>query len=448
MSDQKPGRPSNPLAGHVVRAQAAQILAPVLASKSSLSVAPGHPPLLRELCYGTLRLYPRLNLQLEQLLTKGLKSRDMDVRALLLIGLYQLQYMRIPDHAVLDQTVSATLRLDKKWARGLVNAVLRNFQRQSETIDSKLASNDAFNYAHPLWLIKQLKQAWPNQWQQTLQAGNQHPPMCIRVNRLQSEPGPYRTQLAADDIEASPCQFATTGLRLTQPVGVDLLPGFHQGSCSVQDEAAQLCAGLLDLQPGQRVLDACAAPGGKTGHLLETEPKIELTATDVSAERMTEVRANLQRLGLSNHTVSLSSTDATLLGCQDNATPFDRILLDAPCSGTGVIRRHPDIKLLRRPTDIEGFRQQQRQLLDHLWPLLVEGGLLLYVTCSIMPGENQDQISEFVNRQPAVEIIDIDQPWGQPLSSGRQILPSVEGADGFFFALLRKPTTSQTQVSA
>ena len=402
---------------------------------------PAGQALLRELCFGTLRMFPRLNIQLDRLLEKGLEARDADVRALLLTGLYQLQYMRIPDHAVLDQTVDATGALNKKWARGLTNAVLRNALRQSAASEAGLAGNLSFEMAHPQWLCESLRHLWPRQFSAIIEAGNSHPPMCIRVNIQKTGLAEYRNALSAAAIEHRPCTLGKAGLRLKKPTGVDNLPGFDSGHCSVQDEAAQLCAPLLQLKKGQRVLDACAAPGGKAGHLLETNPNIHLTALDISEERLVDVASNLERLGLN---ATLAAVDAADPKAWWNGQPFDRILLDVPCSGTGVIRRHPDIKILRRPGDIPGFQKQQKRLLDNLWPLLAEDGLLLYVTCSIMPDENEEQIAAFVRRHENVDLIAIDSCRGEshgcgPQPLGRQLLPSIDGPDGFYFALLKKP---------
>lgn len=386
-------------------------------------------------------MYPRLNAQLNLLLSKGLKARDADVRALLLIGLYQLQHMRIPDHAVVDQTVSATQSLGKKWARALTNAILRKAQRESCSLASRLAEQPDFDNAHPQWLCEALTRAWPKQFNKIIDAGNNHPPMCIRINAQKTDREQYAKILDASDIEHRTCSSNTVGIRLEKPLGVDKLPNFYEGFCSVQDEAAQFCADLLQLQKGQRVLDACAAPGGKTCHLLETEPDIRLLALDISEERLRDVEDNFQRLGLS---AELLATDAAETREWWDGEHFDRILLDAPCSGTGVIRRHPDIKILRRPKDIEGFRRQQERLLENLWPLLAEDGLLLYVTCSIMPDENEAQIKAFIDRQDDIEALPVEGSWPkgvqfetQPV--GRQLLPDVDGPDGFYFALLKKP---------
>lgn len=396
---------------------------------------PADQGLYAELCYGTLRQFPRLNMILGVLLKNHLKSQDADVRALLLIGLYQLAFMRIPDHAALDQTVEAVSGLGKNWARGLTNAILRNYLRQKDQIDISLEEELAYKTSLPEWLFKEWQTAWPEKLDQIVETANQYPPMCLRVNFQKNTRGGYLNLLAESGIKAQAGSLGDASIRLDQSVAVSALPGFFEGSCSVQDEAAQLCAPLLQLKPGMHVLDACSAPGGKTGHLLETCPDIELLALDNSAKRLNDVQSNLERLGFKS---VLQAADAAAIDKWWNKRPFDRILLDAPCSGTGVIRRHPDIKVLRRPTDIDGFRQQQLRLLEGLWPTLAENGLLLYVTCSIMPAENKVQIEQFSERHPEAEVLPVNADWGTSLPLGRQLLPGDQGADGFYFALLKK----------
>jgi 16S rRNA (cytosine967-C5)-methyltransferase len=382
-----------------------------------------------------LRQAPQLNLILGQLLQKKLKPQDTDVKALLLLGLYQLRFTRIPDHAALNQTVEAVNGLGKNWARGLTNAILRNYLRQKEQIESQLASDIEFRTSLPRWIVERWQQAWPEKLDQIVETANQYPPMCLRVNLGRHQREDYIHELGNAGIEAQPGQMSASSVKLSQPVAVSALPGFFEGSCSVQDEAAQLCAPLLELSAGLRVLDACAAPGGKTGHLLETCPDIELQAMDNSAKRLKDVQSNLERLGFQ---ASLSAADAAATDKWWDKQPFDRILLDAPCSGTGVIRRHPDIKVLRRPADIQSFQQQQMRLLEGLWPTLAENGLLLYVTCSIMPDENEMQIEQFMARHPDAGVKPINADWGIGLSLGKQLLPGDQGADGFYFALLQK----------
>ena len=419
------------------RAQAASLLAPILNEKQSLKITQGteHSALLRELCYGSLRLYPRLKLILDELVSKPLKPKDSDIQALLVLGLYQLFHMRIPDHAVLDETVKAASTLNKKWAKGLINGVLRTALRQRNDIESKLSGEIEYQTTHPAWLAIQIHAAWPDQAEKIFAAGNERPPMTIRVNQQLSSVASYISKLEAADIPASALDSSNSAIKIDPPVAVSLLPGFDAGSCSVQDEAAQWATEFFPMETKHRVLDACAAPGGKTCHLLETAPDIALTAIDVDEKRTELVQENLSRLSLNAEVVTADAADTDSWW---DGKSFHRILIDAPCSGTGVIRRHPDIKILRRPTDIQSFCDQQRRLLKSLWPLLDQDGLLLYVTCSIMPDENEEQILAFLNDTPNAVLEPLDRPGCLSLTAGLQSLPSIDGADGFYFALLRK----------
>ena len=419
------------------RAQAATLLAPVLNQKQSLLIAQNNEDiaLLRELCYGSLRLYPRLKLTLDQLIKKPLKSKDFDIQALLILGLYQLFYMRVPDHAALDEAVKATSALKKQWAKGLVNGVLRNAIRNREEIEAKLKGHLEFQTAHPQWLSEHIQNAWQDQASAIFEAGNQRPPMTLRVNQQQTSATEYLSKLEEAAIEASALDSTPGVIKVDPPVPVSRLPEFDKGHCSVQDEAAQWAGEFLAPEPGQRVLDACAAPGGKTCHLLEIAPKIDLTAIEIDEDRKALIQENLTRLHLD---AKLICADAANTASWWDDEPFQRILIDAPCSGTGVIRRHPDIKLLRRPTDIQKFCEQQRCLLDALWPLLGRDGLLLYVTCSIMPDENEKQVSAFLDRTPDAVAERLFRPECIQLNAGLQNLPNAGGPDGFYFALLRK----------
>ena len=422
------------------RAAAAQVLAAVCDEGQSLErqlariepqVRERDRGLLRELCYGSLRWQPLLRALLEPLLQKPLKERDGDIRQLLIVGAYQLLYLRIPPHAAISSAVDAARALDKKWAAGLINAILRTLQRDERRLFEQLPAHAAD--AHPAWLWKMIRGAWPEQAEQIFAANNTHPPFCLRVNRAVSTQAEYLERLRGGGFEADACRFAPEGVRLASPCDVNLLPGFADGAASVQDEAAQLAAHLLDVRPGQRVLDACCAPGGKTAHLLELQPAADLTAIDVSAERLQRVAANLQRLRLKARLIAGDGREP--VGWWDGR-PFDRILLDAPCSGTGVIRRHPDIKLLRTAADIEQLAELQQQLLAALWPLLAPGGLLLYATCSIMPAENTGTIERFLSTTTSAREVPIEAGWGIPQRAGRQLLPADH--DGFYYALLKK----------
>lgn len=425
------------------RVQAARFLAELLRDERSLAALPPYPELppqdralLQELCYGVCRFYHRHEILLRQLLPKPLKAKDADIHALLHLGIYQLLGTRIPDHAALSATVEAAANLKKPWAKGLINGVLRNVQRQRGELTPDYNSDPVWQFSHPAWFIRQLRDAWPDHWEQILQANNQHPTFTLRVNRRQGSRDAYLQRLHAAECSAEPAPHAPDGITLPQPVPVTQLPGFDAGAVSVQDEAAQLAAGLLDLAPGQRVLDACCAPGGKTGHMLEREPALAgVVALDAEPKRMPRVRENLQRLGLE---AALKVADATRPQDWWDGQPFDRILLDAPCSATGVIRRHPDIKLLRRANDIDKLAALQQQLLRGLWPTLKPGGLLLYATCSVLPRENAVQVIEFLAATPDAEPMLLDAPWGLAAGAGRQLLPLTGGHDGFYYALLRK----------
>ena len=408
------------------------LLGPRLASLED----PRQRALAQELTFGTLRWSYRLEALLAQLLQKPLKKKDRDLHALLLVGLYQLLMLEIPAHAAVSETVEVVRQLGKNWAAGMVNGVLRNAQRQSSALSKAVEGDAAARWSHPDWWIERLQQDWPENWQQILEAGNQRPPMVLRVNRLQVERESYLQQLRAAGIEALALPFPDSAIRLVEPVGVDSLPGFRQGLVSVQDGAAQLCASLLDLQPGQRVLDACAAPGGKTGHILELAPQLEhLLAIDVDERRLQKIRENLQRLQLD---ASLLAVDAGDPQSWWDGKPFDRILLDAPCSASGVVRRHPDIKLLRRPADVCSLAQQQQRLLAALWPLLAPGGMLLYVSCSVFVEENSDNLQVFLDRHADASELPLQAEWGKVMPVGCQLLPGEYGMDGFYFACLIK----------
>jgi 16S rRNA (cytosine967-C5)-methyltransferase len=391
-------------------------------------------PLIQEICYGVLRDYPRLLSITEGLLKKPFKAKDGDIQSLLLVGLYQLIAMRVPDHAAVSETVAATKDLKKPWARALANAVLRNFLREKDQRIKQAEQSEEVCWAHPQWLINEVRAAWPDQWQEILTANNQRPPMTLRVNLSRNSTEDYLAELAAADIAAQASATVNSALQLAQPVDVANLPGFTEGRASVQDAAAQLAASLLKLESGQRVLDVCAAPGGKTSHILETAD-VDLTAVDVDAKRLEKVGQNLQRLG---QTAQLLVGDAREPNTWWDRQTFDRILLDAPCSATGVIRRHPDIKVLRRAADITSLVELQAQILNAVWLLLKPGGMLLYATCSILPRENSEQVEAFIKNCLDATPVSIDADWGHVSGAGRQILPGQNGMDGFYYACLKK----------
>lgn len=427
------------------RLAAARALAAVLEGKASLGTS--LPPLLdkveardrglaQDLAFGAARWQPRLALIAEKLLRKPFKDGDRDLEALLLVGLYQLFYTRIPAHAAIGETVGCVDKLKKTSAKGLLNAVLRNAQRDSESILAELDRDPVLHTAHPRWLQKQLKAFWPEHWQAICAANNAHPPLILRVNRRHGSRDDYLTRLRQVGFDAEPCTFSRDGIRLLQACDVTLLPGFSDGHVSVQDEAAQLAADLLQLAPGQRVLDACAAPGGKTCHLLEAESGLsEVVAVDLEAKRLLRVRENLERLGLD---AKLIAADGRNTAAWWDGRPFQRILLDAPCSATGVIRRHPDIKLTRKADDIPALATLQGELLDAMWSALEVGGILLYATCSTLPTENTEVIGAFLERTPGARELDISGPFGLKQPHGRQLLAQQDGHDGFYYAKLIK----------
>jgi len=432
------------------RLAAARALAAVLSGKASLNsslpaqldkVEDRDRGLTQDLAFGTARWQPRLDLLAAQLLQKPFKAADADVQALLLIGLYQLFYTRIPAHAAIGETVGCADKLKKPWAKGLLNAVLRRAQRDGEAMLADMERDPVVRTAHPRWLQKALKAFWPDQWEAICAANNAHPPMILRVNRRHHSRDGYLKLLADAGVQAQACAYSRDGIVLAEPRDVRGLPGFAEGWISVQDEAAQLAADLLELAPGQRVLDACCAPGGKTCHVLEAEAGLShVVAIDLEAKRLVRVRENLDRLRL----------DAELIACDARDTanwwdgkPFQRILLDAPCSATGVIRRHPDIKLTRQAEDIAPLAALQGELLDALWPTLEVGGMLLYATCSSLPTENTEVIGAFLARTPGARELDLATEAGLRQTHGRQLLAQEGGHDGFYYAKLIKIAASR-----
>jgi 16S rRNA (cytosine967-C5)-methyltransferase len=393
-------------------------------------------PMLKMLCYGALRNHWRLREQLRALLDRPLKPRDSVIESLLVIGIYQLSATRVPDHAAVSMTVEAARMLRRPKYAGLINAVLRNFVRQKINERQPLTEESTFN--HPLWLIRQLQADWPAHWQQILEANNDRAPMWLRVNARRMTAEQY---LAKHAVPASGLTGLPQALRLAKPLAVEELPGFAEGLVSVQDAAAQIAAPWLLQNGGGQILDACAAPGGKTGHLLELLPgTATLTALDDDAVRLRSVGENLARLGLA---ATLIAGDASNPEAWCGTEKYDRILLDAPCSASGVVRRHPDIKLNRREADIPVMAERQRAMLAALWTVLKPGGRLLYVTCSVLVAENDACIGGFLashadaseNRLlPDNNIRDlmIEKP------HGFQVLPGTAGLDGFYFACLDK----------
>ncbi|MBU2884241.1 16S rRNA (cytosine(967)-C(5))-methyltransferase RsmB [Gilvimarinus agarilyticus] len=427
------------------RIGAARVLADLLRHKGSLAsslpavqeqVDEGNHAMLRELCYGTMRYYPRLQLIARKLLDKPLRAKDSDIQALLLLGLYQLDFMRIPDHAAIGETAGAAKALKKPWATGVINGALRRYQREGESIVAKLGGNPEFQKAHPQWLIDAYRKAWPEHYTQMLEANNAHPPLSLRIDTQQVTREDYLERLTQQNIEAKACRYSSCGITLDKPADPTGLPGFDTGLVSVQDEAAQLAAPLLELAPGQRVLDACSAPGGKTGHILQLQPQLEeVVALDCDQRRLKRVQENLDRLGVH---AQVQQGDASQTADWWSGKLFDRILLDAPCSATGIIRRQSDIKLLRRPDDIATLTHLQNRLLDALWATLKPGGILLYATCSALPDENSQVVAAFVNRTPDCASVGIEADWGLAQPHGRQLLQASHHHDGFYYAKLTK----------
>ncbi len=424
-----------------VRAAAARVLYQVVDQGQSLSqqlplaqqqIAPRDAALLQEICYGTLRWLPRLEHIVQALMDKPLKGKQRVFHHLLLVGLYQLGYMRIPAHAAVAETVNATKTLKRPQLRGLINAILRNYQRDQSSLDDASQAEIAGKYCHPSWLLKRLQQAYPNQWQDIVAANHQKAPMWLRVNHQHHTQVSYLAELHAAGIAGAAHSQALDAIKLDVPCDVTRLPGFAQGWVSVQDAAAQLAVDYLQPDSAEHILDCCAAPGGKTCHILEHQPDAIVTAIDADENRLRRIKENLSRLGLN---AEVKHADARYPSAWHTGPAFDRILLDAPCSATGVIRRHPDIKWLRRDSDIPALVTLQAEILDAMWQQLAPGGTLIYATCSVLPDENAEQIRAFLTREPTgiLRTGTHDQP-------GRQLLPGEHDMDGFYYACLEKPT--------
>lgn len=429
------------------RTCAARILARIFSGQQNLSmILPRFLPALedkrdralaQELSYGVMRWYHKLDYILSILLNKPLKSRDMDIKALLLAGLYQFEYTRIPPHAIVSATVDSSLELRKPWAKGLVNALLRKYQKDSKYLQEKAFNEPTARFSMPRWLLCRLQNDYPEKWREIAIACNSRPPMTLRINPRLTSPEQYSNMLKEAKIDAEPVSTnLPQAIRLIQAVDVDELPGFYDGLVSVQDLAAQFVPVLMDLQPSQRILDACAAPGGKLAHILETEPGLgEVVAIEPEANRCERLQETISRLKLR---ASIHRADARDTESWWNQIPFDRILIDAPCSATGVIRRHPDIKYLRQANDVQTTVQTQRQILSSLWPLLRSGGKLLYVTCSILSEENDRQAADFLDGHNDAKLIPIDGDWGHQTEYGKQTLPGDANMDGFYYACFQK----------
>ena len=390
----------------------------------------------RSVCLGTLRWYHQQEMLLSLLLDKPLQNKNRDLHFLLLTALFQLSKTDIARHGIVSETVSLVHALKKKWAKGLVNGVLRSYLRQDAALEIKLKKSPVADTSHPDWLLKLLQTAWPHQWRDITEENNKQAPMSLRVNALRISRDEYLDMLGSENIDASCSSITASAIILKSPCSIEKLPGFDDGLVSIQDVAPQLAAGLLDLQDNQHVLDACAAPGGKAAHIMEASAgKVKLTALELDPQRLQRITDNMQRLG---HKVEIIEGDASSPETWSSGQKYDRILLDAPCSGSGVIRRHPDIKLLRRASDIKQLADQQLRFLHALWPLLKGNGKLLYATCSILPQENENVIHCFLSEEETAKECELDVNYGQSRQHGLQILPGEHQMDGFFYACLQK----------
>lgn len=427
--------------GVVVRQQAVYILREVIDEYRSLddvladhlhNVCDKDQALLQMLCYGVMRWHIQLQAWLEQCANREPGSLEPPVRLLILLGLYQLHYTRIPAHAAIHATVECAKAISLSRATGLINAVLRQYQRLKK--DHALVENDAATYSHQPWMLVQLQADWPASWEDIVASNNIQAPMVLRVNTGDITVEEYIDQLAVRNISARPHGTVSSAVVLENALDVDKLPGFSQGLVSVQDAAAQLATFLLEPEASDRVLDACAAPGGKTAHILQYSATKQLTVLDSSQDRMQKVDTLLQRIRLHAETVVGDAADPDTWW---DGQPYDRILLDVPCSASGVIRRHPDIKHHRSKKALLKVVKRQQKILDGIWPLLKPGGRLVYATCSVFRDENDRQINRFLERQHNAAALPLRADWGHG-TVGRQIFPGEDAMDGFYYAILEK----------
>ncbi|MEA9395289.1 16S rRNA (cytosine(967)-C(5))-methyltransferase RsmB [Lelliottia amnigena] len=386
--------------------------------------------LLQELCFGVLRTLPQQEWLISKLMSRPMTGKQRTIHYLIMVGFYQLLHTRIPPHAALAETVEGAVVIKRPQLKGLINGVLRQFQRQQEELLAEFADSDQ-RFLHPEWLLKRLQKAYPSQWQAIVEANNQRPPMWLRVNRNHHTRDEWLALLETAEMNGFTHDAYPDAIRLASPAPVQALPGFEQGWVTVQDASAQGCMTYLEPQNGDRILDLCAAPGGKTTHIIEVAPKASVMAVDIDEQRLSRVYDNLKRLGMKAE-VKQGDGRTPAQWCGDEQ--FDRILVDAPCSATGVIRRHPDIKWLRRDRDINELAQLQSEILDAIWPHLKPGGTLVYATCSVLPEENSQQIAAFLKRTSNATL----RTTGTPDKPGIQNLPGAEDGDGFFYAKLIK----------
>lgn len=422
-----------------LRSMAAQAVEQVVEKGQSLSnvlpamqqkVSDKDKALLQELCFGVLRTLSQLEWMIQQLMERPMTGKQRTVHYLIMVGFYQLLHTRIPAHAALAETVEGAVVIKRPQLKGLINGVLRQFQRRQDELLAEFAQSD-LRFLHPSWLVKRIKSAYPQQWEAILEANNQRPPMWLRVNRNHHTRDAWLDLLTEAGLTGFSHPDYPDAVRLETPAPVHALPGFEEGWVTVQDASAQGCVNYLLPEDGEQILDLCCAPGGKTTHILEVAPQANVMAVDVDEKRLSRVYDNLKRLGM-KATVKQGDGRYPQQWCGEQQ--FDRILLDAPCSATGVIRRHPDIKWLRRDRDIAELAQLQAEILNATWSHLKPGGTLVYATCSILPEENQQQIAAFLARTADAVLTET----GTPEKPGRQNLPGAEDGDGFFYAKLIK----------
>ena len=409
-------------------------LTDALAARLDAAAGPRERALARELASGVVRRLPTLRHVLAGLLARPRRRLDARLETVLLLGLYQVLYTRVPAHAAVHETVRLAGRAG--WRRGLANAVLRRSATERDAILRELerTADIEARFAHPRWIIDRLRADWPDDWEAILASNSSRAPMTLRAARRAGGRPARLEALRRAGLEGSPHPLAPDAIVLLHPIGVDALPGFAGGAVSVQDAAAQLAVPLLDLEPGHRVLDACAAPGGKTAQILDVEPCLgALVAVDVDPARLARAARTIARTG---GEARLLAADASAPEKWWDGVPFDRILIDAPCSGTGVIRRHPDINLHRRPADLDALDARQAALLEAAWGMLAPSGRLVYATCSVLKQEGAFQVARFLERHQDAKPIEIG--WGRPCGPGRQILPGEADMDGFYHARISK----------
>ncbi|MDM3518655.1 16S rRNA (cytosine(967)-C(5))-methyltransferase RsmB [Citrobacter sp. Ca225] len=422
-----------------LRSMAAQAVEQVVEQGHSLSnvlpplqqkVSDKDKALLQELCFGVLRTLSQLDWLINKLMSRPMTGKQRTVHYLIMVGFYQLLHTRIPPHAALAETVEGAVAIKRPQLKGLINGVLRQFQRQQEVLLAEFASSDA-RFLHPGWLLKLLQKAYPTQWEAIIDANNQRPPMWLRVNRIHHTRDSWLALLENAGMKGFTHPDYPDAIRLETAAPVHTLPGFDEGWVTVQDASAQGCVAFLAPQNGEHILDLCAAPGGKTTHILEAAPEANVLAVDVDEQRLSRVYDNLKRLRMK---ATVKQGDGRFPAQWCGEQQFDRILLDAPCSATGVIRRHPDIKWLRRDRDITELAKLQAEILDAVWPHLKSGGTLVYATCSVLPEENSQQVHAFLQRTTDAMLSET----GTPEMPGLQNLPGAEDGDGFFYAKLIK----------